>query len=61
MTPLVHNPGRIMITTARIYFQPFNNVDPDPVTKFALRDVTRLVRRRHMLRQIVRHQQPLSY
>jgi len=53
VTPLVHNPGRLMITTARLYFQPFNNVDADPVSKFNLRDITRLVRRRHLLRQIV--------
>ena len=54
----MHNPGRIMITTLRIYFQPYNNVDPDPVYKFSLRDITRIVRRRHMLRQIVRPAAP---
>ena len=47
-----------MITTLRIYFQPYNNVDPDPVYKFSLRDITRIVRRRHMLRQIVRPAAP---
>ncbi len=28
ITPLVTNPGRIMLTSSRLYFQPFNNVDP---------------------------------
>ena len=28
ITPLVTNPGRIMLTSTRLYFQPFNNVDP---------------------------------
>ena len=27
ITPLVSNPGRIMLTSARIYFQPYNNVE----------------------------------
>lgn len=25
--PLVINPGRILLTTCRIYFQPYNNMD----------------------------------
>ena len=27
VTPLVSNPGRIMLTSLRIYFQPYNNVE----------------------------------
>lgn len=27
VTPLVSNPGRIMLTSSRLYFQPFNNVE----------------------------------
>lgn len=27
VTPLVSNPGRIMLTSSRIYFQPYNNVE----------------------------------
>ena len=27
ITPLVSNPGRIMLTSARLYFQPYNNVE----------------------------------
>lgn len=27
VTPLVCNPGRIMLTSSRLYFQPYNNVE----------------------------------
>lgn len=27
VTPLVTNPGRVMLTSSRIYFQPYNNVE----------------------------------
>jgi factor associated with neutral sphingomyelinase activation len=27
ITPLVSNPGRVMLTSARLYFQPYNNVE----------------------------------
>lgn len=27
VTPLMSNPGRIMLTSSRIYFQPYNNVE----------------------------------
>ncbi|KAI0217872.1 hypothetical protein LSAT2_030333 [Lamellibrachia satsuma] len=27
ITPLLTNPGRIVVTTSRLYFQPFNNVE----------------------------------
>jgi len=37
VTPLVENAGRLMITDRMIYFQHFNNVDPNPVDKFPLR------------------------
>lgn len=25
--PLVVNPGRVLLTTSRLYFQPYNNMD----------------------------------
>ena len=28
IAPLVCNPGRIMLTSSRLYFQPYNNVEP---------------------------------
>jgi hypothetical protein len=52
VTPLVSNPGRLVVTSKRIYFQPFNNVDPDPVLKFSLASLQRANRRRYMLRQV---------
>lgn len=27
IAPLVSNPGRIMLTSSRLYFQPYNNVE----------------------------------
>ena len=34
VTPLVRNRGRVVITTEIIYFQPFNNIESEPVSKF---------------------------
>lgn len=28
ITPLVINPGRILLSTERLYFQPYNNIEP---------------------------------
>ena len=28
ITPLVCNPGKVLLTSSRLYFQPFNNVEP---------------------------------
>lgn len=28
INPLVLNPGRLLLTTKRIYFQPYNNIQP---------------------------------
>ncbi|KJE90664.1 neutral sphingomyelinase activation associated factor, variant 1 [Capsaspora owczarzaki ATCC 30864] len=52
VTPLVSNRGRLLLTSSRIYFQPFNNVDPVPVRKYRLGSVQRIVKRRYLLRQI---------
>lgn len=35
VTPLTRNKGRLVLSSARIYFQPFNNIDPEPVVKFS--------------------------
>lgn len=32
--PLTRNPGRVILTNSIIYFQPFNNIDSEPVTKY---------------------------
>ncbi|XP_013421222.1 protein FAN [Lingula anatina] len=52
ITPLVTNPGRIMLTCSRLYFQPFNNVDPNPVTKIKLSAIKRVIKRRFLLQQV---------
>ncbi|XP_067052011.1 protein FAN-like isoform X3 [Acropora muricata] len=52
ITPLVCNPGRIMLTSSRLYFQPFNNADPCPVVKCKLSNICRVVKRRYLLRHV---------
>lgn len=52
ITPLVVNPGRIMLTSSILYFQPFNNVEPMPVLKIKLSDIRRLVKRRFLLKHV---------
>ncbi|CAL7951198.1 unnamed protein product [Xylocopa violacea] len=50
--PLIINPGRILLTTSRIYFQPYNNLDQHPVLKIQLKDIINIIKRRFLLRQI---------
>lgn len=50
--PLVINPGRILLTTSRIYFQPYNNLDQHPVLKIQLKDIINIIKRRFLLRQV---------
>ncbi|XP_049854679.1 protein FAN-like [Schistocerca gregaria] len=52
ITPLVVNPGRILLTSQRLYFQPYNNIEPYPVLKIQLKDIKRLIKRRFLLRQV---------
>ncbi|PNF22132.1 hypothetical protein B7P43_G06803 [Cryptotermes secundus] len=52
ITPLVVNPGRILLTSSRLYFQPYNNVESYPVLKIRLPDIKRIVQRRFLLRQV---------
>jgi len=50
VSPLQLNPGGLMVTSARIYFQPaqLNNVG-DKVLHFEIRSISRLYRRRYLL------------
>eukprot|EP00850_Spirogloea_muscicola_P023432 SM000356S13436 [mRNA] locus=s356:70327:76269:+ [translate_table: standard] len=51
--PLVRAPGRLVISRARIYFQPMHNLAEDnPVQSQSLVDVLALVRRRHGLQSL---------
>lgn len=52
VTPLVANTGRIVLTRTRIYFQPFNNVEPDPVETWRLEKVRDIFQQRHLLREV---------
>uniref|UniRef100_A0A131Z2H8 Factor associated with neutral sphingomyelinase activation n=1 Tax=Rhipicephalus appendiculatus TaxID=34631 RepID=A0A131Z2H8_RHIAP len=52
ISPLVINPGLVLLTSLRLYFQPFNNVEPWPHIRINLRDVKRVIRRRFLLRQV---------
>ncbi|XP_069705161.1 protein FAN-like [Periplaneta americana] len=52
ITPLVVNPGRILLTSSRLYFQPYNNVESYPVLKIRLQDIRRLIQRRFLLRHV---------
>lgn len=42
------NPGRVVLTLARLYYQPYNR-EPWPVMKIRLTDMERVVRRRYLL------------
>lgn len=52
ITPLVCNPGRLLLTSKRLYFQPFNNIEADPVLKIQLSHIKTLVKRRYLLRHV---------
>ncbi|KAJ8939230.1 hypothetical protein NQ318_015188 [Aromia moschata] len=52
VTPLVVNPGRILLSTSRLYFQPFNNIEQHPVIKIPLNSINRIVKRRFLLQHI---------
>ena len=54
VTPMVSNPGRIMLTSSRLYYQPYNNVETEPVLKVALDELRSVLKRRYMLRHTVR-------
>ncbi|XP_059617028.1 protein FAN-like [Phlebotomus argentipes] len=52
ITPLVVNPGRLLLSSKAIYFQPYNNVHPYLVKKIKLCDITGFLQRRFLLRQV---------
>jgi factor associated with neutral sphingomyelinase activation len=52
VTPLVDTPGRFLLTNSRIYFQPFNNISSKPVKKYQLKNIVRVVKRRHVLKHV---------
>jgi hypothetical protein len=52
IAPLETNPGRVLLTDQRIYFQQLNNIGPNPVDRYALNQVCLIFKRRHSLRPI---------
>ncbi len=55
VTALVSNPGRIMLTSSRLYFQPYNNMEVEPVLKIQLSELKSVRKRRYLLRHVVRN------
>ncbi|KNC73531.1 hypothetical protein SARC_13909, partial [Sphaeroforma arctica JP610] len=51
VSALTTNPGRLVLTNAMLYFQPFNNIHADPVQKYKLGDLVNLVNRRYLLKE----------
>ncbi|XP_074031053.1 protein FAN [Leptinotarsa decemlineata] len=51
ITPLVVNPGRIVLTSTKLYFQPYNQMGEYPL-KIDLRSIKQIVKRRFLLRHI---------
>ncbi|XP_069182545.1 protein FAN-like isoform X5 [Procambarus clarkii] len=52
VTPLVTNPGTVLLTTSMLYFQPHNNADKYPVIKIGLSHIRQIIKRRYLLRQV---------
>ncbi|KAL2636007.1 hypothetical protein R1flu_007486 [Riccia fluitans] len=53
VTPLVREPGRLVLTQARLYFQPLHNFNNDnPVRSHTFTSLVAVARRRHALRHI---------
>lgn len=47
--PLVENPGRLVLTSSRIYFQALFRVDAAPVERYELAQVREVAKRRYLL------------
>ncbi|KAK5646659.1 hypothetical protein RI129_005123 [Pyrocoelia pectoralis] len=52
VTPLVLNPGRILLSSVRLFFQPYNNIETYPVLKINLSSIKQIIKRRFLLRHI---------
>ena len=51
ITPLVVNPGRVVLTDAILYFQPYNNAEANPVIKIKLTSIKRIFQRRFLAKR----------
>ncbi|GAB1602043.1 hypothetical protein Ahia01_000482900 [Argonauta hians] len=52
ITPLVTTPGRVVLTDARIYFQPFSSTGPMSSLKIQCKHIQQVVKRRFLLRHV---------
>lgn len=52
VNPLVLNPGRILLSTSRLFFQPYNNIENQPVIKIDLDAISKIMKRRFLLRHV---------
>ncbi|KAK3270029.1 hypothetical protein CYMTET_21557 [Cymbomonas tetramitiformis] len=53
VTPLVREPGRFVVSSTRVYFQPIHNIGADsPVRNWQLATILAVTRRRHSLQPI---------
>ncbi|XP_065676100.1 protein FAN isoform X3 [Hydra vulgaris] len=52
ITPLVCNPGKLLLTSKQLYYQPFNNVEPNPVMKIKLSSIHNIIKRRYLQQQV---------
>ncbi|XP_055603286.1 protein FAN-like [Uranotaenia lowii] len=52
INPLVVNPGRLLLTNAFVYFQPYNNIQTYPVQKIRLKAIKSFTKRRFLLRHV---------
>lgn len=52
ISPLVLNPGRLLLTDSCLYFQAYNNIHPDPVMVIKNNEIEDFVRKRFLLRYI---------
>ena len=52
ISPLIVNPGRVVLTESKLYFQPFNNVEPFPCLQLTLRHISQILKRRYLLRHV---------
>lgn len=52
LTPLVENPGRVVISDKTVYFQPFYSISAHPVERYRRDHILQIVPRRHLLQDV---------
>ncbi|KYQ89935.1 BEACH domain-containing protein [Tieghemostelium lacteum] len=52
ISPLVENPGRLLLTNERLYFMAMNNIEEKSNQEYHLSAISKILKRRHSLREI---------